>query len=329
MKTYFKKYGRKSGKDLCEITLANDQKMVVKVLNYGATLEKVLLNDEDMILSLKDPIDYSKERNFLGGTVGRICGRIAMGQWKHGSQIWQLPQNDGENHIHGGIGTDMQVWNFKLFADKDAARVELTYIDPDLHNNFPGNMKLKVSYELNNRNELSYRLEAVSDKLTIFNPANHTYFTLGQKAKDLRMKLNADYYLPVSEDGLPTNKGMAEVKGTAFDFRQEKEISKALDSNDPQIKLRNGIDHPFILNGDCPAANLKGDKHEMIMTTNAPAVVVYTANHFNHTGIADNIGQYDGVTLEAQCPPASGNDLNQITLMPNEKFERSICWAFK
>lgn len=328
MRTSFKKYGEKNGKDLCEITLKNSQGTEVKVLNYGATLEKVLLDNENMIMSLSTPADYSKERNFLGGTVGRICGRVRLGQWKHGQDIYQLPQNDGKNHIHGGLGTDTRVWNFKLHSDDQVARVDLYLFDPDGSNNFPGNMKLHVSYELDDENNVDYRLEAVSDQLTIFNPANHTYFTLGEKAKDLNLQLNADYYLPVGADGLPTA-GMAEVKNTAFDFTTGKKISAALGSNDPQIKLRNGIDHPFILNGNQPAAVLTSQKHKMTMTTNAPAVVIYTGNHFDHTGIAKNIGQYDGVTLEAQCPPSNTTDLSEITLLPNEKFERKICWKFK
>ncbi|HBQ08381.1 MAG TPA: galactose-1-epimerase, partial [Lactobacillus sp.] len=125
MKISFVKYGRKDNKDLCEITLENDHGMVAKVLNYGATLEKVLVDSENMILSLKKPADYSKERNFLGGSVGRIAGRVRAGQWKHGNEIHQLPLNDGENHIHGGVGTDMQVWNFRPSCTDKAARVDL------------------------------------------------------------------------------------------------------------------------------------------------------------------------------------------------------------
>lgn len=329
MKIGFRKYGRKDGHDLCEITLVNDQGMIVKVLNYGATLEKVIMPDgQNMIMSLKTPQDYSKERNFLGGTVGRICGRVRLGQWHHGFHIWQLPQNDGQNHIHGGVGTDMQVWSFKPYADEDKARVDLTLFDPDGHNGYPGNLKLHASYELDNQNKLYYELRAVSDQLTIFNPANHTYFTLGSRAQDLSMRISADYYLPVGADGLP-NKGMASVAQTAFDFRHLKPINDALTSDDEQIKLRNGLDHPFILNGERPNAVLKSDQHRMVMTTNAPAIVTYTGNHFNHSGIADNIGQYDGITLEAQCPPAEGTDLGQITLMPNEEFKRTICWSFE
>lgn len=327
MKTSFKKYGRKDSQDLCEISLENDYGMQVNILNYGATLEKVLLNQENMILTLNSPEDYSKERNFLGGTVGRICGRVRLGQWKHGNQIYQLPQNDGENHIHGGIGTDMKIWNFKLKNSEQESRVDLFLFDPDGDNGYPGNMKLHATYKLDNENNLSYKLEAVSDQLTIFNPANHTYFNLGERDTDLKLRLAADYYLPVGTDGLP-NQGMKNVENTVFDFRQGKKISAALDSDDSQINLRNGLDHPFILNGMQPAAVLSSNKHKMIMTTNAPAIVTYTANHFNHTGVANNIGQYDGITLEAQYPPAEGIELGKITLLPFEKFERKINWNF-
>lgn len=331
MKTSFKKYGRLNGHDLCEITLENDRGMTVKVLNYGATLEQVLMPDgKNMILSLQHPEDYSKERNFLGGTVGRICGRVRSGQWQHGTEVWQLPVNDGKNHIHGGHGLDMEVWDFKLDYSDHFAGVELTYFDPDGHNHFPGNLKLTASYELDNENNLYYDLSCVSDKLTIFNPANHTYFTLGERAKNLQLQLNADYFLPVAEDGLPIpDQGMASVANTVFDFRKGKSIAEALNSPDEQIKLRHGLDHPFILNGTKPNAVLTGKNHKLIMTTNAPAIVTYSANHFDHTGVANNIGQYDGITLEAQCPPSATTDLGEITLLPFEKFERTICWHFE
>ena len=328
MKTNFVKYERKDNKDLCEITLENDAGMAVKVLNYGATLEKVLLDGENMILSLNSPEDYSKERNFLGGTVGRIAGRVRAGQWKHGNEIHQLPWNDGDNHIHGGIGTDMHVWDFRPSCDSEHARVDLTLFDPDGNNDYPGNLKLHARYELDNENNLHYLLEAVSDKLTIFNLVNHTYFNLGERAEDLNLQMNADYYLPVDEAGLP-DRGMAEVAGTAFDFRKTKRIGDALNSDDSQIKLRNGLDHPFILNGNNPAALLSSNKHRLIVKTNAPALVLYAGNHFNHTGIVNNIGQYDGITFEAQCPPAEGNDLGQITLLPFEKFKRTVDWKFE
>ena len=329
MKTSFIKYERKDGHDLCEISLENDQGMTVKLLNYGATLEKVVMSDgKNMIMSLESPIDYSRERNFLGGTVGRICGRVKDGEWKHGNEIFQLLKNDGENHIHGGNGIDTRVWNFRPFTKDDKIGVIFTLFDPDGANGFPGDLKIKAVYELDNQNNLSYKLTALSDKLTIFNPANHTYFTLGDRAENLELKLAADYYLPVGEDGVP-DQGMQEVANKAFDFRNFKKVKRALNSNDPQINLRNGLDHPFILNGNKPAAILRSADHEMVMTTNAPALVIYTGNHFNHTGSASNIGQYDGITLEAQEAPSASNDLDAITLLPGEKYKRKINWNFK
>ncbi|TSO26556.1 aldose epimerase family protein [Lactobacillus sp. LL6] len=328
MKTSFVKYGRKDDKDLCEITLANSKGTEVKVLNYGATLEKVLLNGENMILSLDTPLDYSKERNYLGGTVGRVCGRIRHGQWGVKHMIVQLPLNEGKNHIHGGKGTDMRVWDFSVFADDNTARVDLTLLDSDFNNGFPGNMKIMASYELDEEDNLRYNITAISDKMTIFNPSNHTYFNLGESAKDLNMQINADYYIPVGKDGLPLE-GMESVKNTAFDFTKQKKISEALACDDDQIKGRNGLDHPFILNGMQPAAVLTGKKHRLIVTTDAPALVVYTGNHFDHTGLAKKYGQYDGVTFEAQCPPAYNSDLDEITLVPGEVFERNICWSFE
>ncbi|XOQ56453.1 MAG: hypothetical protein ACFWTT_02295 [Lactobacillus delbrueckii] len=122
MRLTFKKYGRLQGRDLCEFALENDHGMSVKLLNYGATLEDVTVPVDGakrhIILSLKQAEDYSKERNFLGGTVGRIAGRVWRGQWKNGDHILQLPINDGKNHIPGGFGTDQQVWSFRTERGK-------------------------------------------------------------------------------------------------------------------------------------------------------------------------------------------------------------------
>ena len=331
MKTSFRKYGRKDNKDLCEITLENDHGMVVKVLNYGATLEKVLLDGENMILSLDKPEDYDKERNYLGGTVGRIAGRVRRGLWRHGLELHQLPINEGPNHIHGGIGTDTEIWDFRPSCNEKGARVDLTLFDPDGHNDYPGNLKLHARYELDNNNILHYSLGAMSDKLTIFNPVNHTFFTLGEKKmiNDLQLQMNADYYIPVDETGLP-DRGMEKVDGTAFDFRKKKRVGDALEADDPQIKNRDGLDHPFILNGNQPGAVLTSGKHKLTVTTNAPSLILYTGNGFDHTGkYTADFGPYCGITFEAQVPPAEGDDLGRITLLPGEKFKRTVDWKFE
>lgn len=338
MKLTFKKYGQLQGRDLCEFVLENDHGMSVKLLNYGATLEDVAVPVDGakrhVILSLKQAEDYSKERNFLGGTVGRIAGRVWRGQWKNGDHILQLPINDGKNHIHGGFGTDQQVWSFRPEQRGDFVSVHFSLLDPDGHNGFPGNLQLEATYTLNNSGELLYDLTAYSDKLTIFNPTNHTYFCLdglGTKIDQTKLFLDADYYLPVKEGGLPVG-GMEPVEGTAFDFRKGKSLEEALKSGDAQVVLRKGLDHPFILNGRKTAAEVVASdgKVSMKMSTNAPAIVVYTASSFGKgEKLVKDLPQYGGLTLEAQNAPAPGNDLREITLEPGKSWQRQVSWKFE
>lgn len=336
MKAEVNKYQYRNGADYCEITLINDRGLRVCLLNYGATLEKVLVPTdeglENVIMSLDTPADYSKERNFLGGTVGRVVGRIRNGQWRHGAQILQLSLNDGRNHIHGGTGTDTQVFSFVTSYDSEMAQATFTLFDPDGANGYPGNLQLRVSYTLDNHNQLTYKIMAISDQLTIFNPTNHVYFRLDgpdSRVNDLMLQISSDYYLPLDDASLPYM-GRRDVTGTVFDFRSSSRIGDVLASQDAEIKAENGLNHPFILRGNQPAVLLTSPrkKRSVQMQTKAPAVVVYTANHFNHTGVAAHLGKYDGVTLEAQFPPASGSDLSAITMMPNQQFETWTSWHF-
>jgi len=330
------KYAHQNHQDYCEITLCNNNGMQVKILNYGATLEKILLPRngklENVILSLDSPADYSKKRNFLGGTVGRIVGRVRLGQWQVGQHILQLPLNDGHNHAHGGQGTDTRVFRFRPHLTPDYAQVCLTLFDPDGRNGYPGNLKITVTYTLDNQNQLAYEVQAYTDKVTIFNPTNHVYFRLdGDQTtiKDLNLQINSNDYLPLDTESLPSI-GRKSVRNTPFDFRKGQRLGDVLNTDNAEIKAEHGLNHPFILNGKVPAATLTSPtKHiSMRLTTSAPAVVVYTANHFNHSGVAAHIGQYDGVALESQVPPQESTDLTPLILMPNEKFNRWIHWQF-
>ncbi|GAX03961.1 aldose 1-epimerase [Secundilactobacillus pentosiphilus] len=330
------RYQRKGQHDYCEITMVNRHGMQVKLLNYGATLEKVLIPTarglENVIMSLESPEDYSKARNFLGGTVGRVVGRIRHGQWQHGNHIVQLPLNDGQNHIHGGTGTDTQIFEFSTQYDEHQSTATFILFDADGNNGYPGNLKLQVSYTLDDDNQLTYRIRAISDKMTIFNPTNHVYFRLNGPQSDvlgLNLQLNSDTYLPLDADSLPYQ-GRRSVEGTVFDFRRAKSVGAVINSHDSQIDAERGLNHPFLLRGDSPAAVLSSPdkKRTVVMTTKSPAIVVYTGNHFDHTGIAKNLGQYNGITLEAQMPPAAGSDLTAITLLPGEQFDTWTKWQF-
>lgn len=329
-------YGQYQGQNLYELTLTNDQGMVVKLLNYGATLEKVLLPEADglhnMVLSLPTREDYSKERNFLGGTVGRIVGRIRGHVWQHGDVKVDLPMNEGKNHIHGGDdGLDRQVYNFRTEQTATTASASFTFVDPAGHNGYAGNLKLQVTYTLTNANALQYRVDALSDEETLFNPTNHTYFALDQPATidETVLTIPADAYKPLDAEHLP-DQGWQPVAGTVFDFRNGQKLGDVIHTRADQITSERGINHPFLLkNGKALAAKLQTKNHTMTLVTTAPSVVVYTANHFDGTGVAHNIKQFDGVALECQYPPVSGSDLSAITLLPGEPFTLANTWTFE
>lgn len=336
MQITVKKYAHQAQHDYCELTLTSDAGMQVKLLNYGATLEQVCLpingHLQNVILSLPNAVAYSKARNYLGGTVGRVVGRIRDGQWQLGPTTHQLPLNDGHNHIHGGNGTDTQVFDFQPIVTATTAKVVMTLLDPAGHNGYPGNLKLTVTYTLDNQNQLSYELNALTDAPTLVNPTNHVYFRLDGPQHDIRnltLQLNSAAYLPLDQDSLPVA-GAAPVAGTPFDFQQPTALGTILASPNDQIQAEHGLNHPFLLSGQAPAAILRASTSPltMTMTTDAPSIVVYTGNHFNHAGTAPTIGQYDGVALEAQIPPATGHNLNSIVLMPGEHFERHTSWQF-
>ena len=329
-------YGQYQGQNLYELTLTNDQGMVVRLLNYGATLEKVLLPEADglhnMVLSLPTREDYSKERNFLGGTVGRIVGRIRGHVWQHGDVKVDLPMNEGKNHIHGGDdGLDRQVYSFRTEQTATTASASFTFVDPAGHNGYPGNLKLQVTYTLTNANALQYRVDALSDEETLFNPTNHTYFALDQPATidETVLTIPADAYKPLDAEHLP-DQGWQPVAGTVFDFRNGQKLGDVIHTRADQITSERGINHPFLLkNGKALAAKLQTKNHTMTLVTTAPSVVVYTANHFDGTGVAHNIKQFDGVALECQYPPVSGSDLSAITLLPGEPFTLANTWTFE
>lgn len=339
MRTVVNKYGNMNCKVLCEITIQNDNGVQATILNYGATLEKFEIptvnGKENIIMSLETPEDYAKERNYLGGTVGRVAGRIRNGLWRHGRDSTQFPLNDGDNSLHGGgmIGLDNRPWDFATKVKKDHVEAIFTLFEADGHNNYPGNIKVITTYALDNENNLHYNITAYSDKTTLFNPTNHTYFRLDgpdHDVMDLNLKINADYYVPVDDHTMP--KGSIErVDGTIFDFRNGKRLGDVINSDKHQIKIRNGLDHPFILNGQDPVAVLTSPSknRKLIMTTDAPSVVVFTANTFNHTGATHNLGEHDGVTLEAQVAPEDGNSLDAFTLLPGEKFSRNVNWKIE
>ncbi|WP_225046806.1 aldose epimerase family protein [Lacticaseibacillus kribbianus] len=329
-------YAQLAEHDLCEITLTNRNGVVVKLLNYGATLERVLLpttdgGTHDAIMHLNTAADYSKDRNFLGGTVGRVIGRMRHGRWQEGENVHEFVLNDGPNHAHGGPnGYDTRVFDYRLHQTDTAATVAFALFDAAGTTGYPGNVRLVATYTLDDADRLTYHLHAVTDAPTPFNPANHVYFNFGDgTVEDHVLRISATSFLPLDAESIPTL-GQRAVAGTAFDLREGRRLGDVLTSGDPQIEAQNGLNHPFLLDGAPVAATLSlpGTNRSVTLRTTQPAVVVYTANHFDHTGVAANLGRYSGVALEAQFPPTADPTLNAIVLTPGEPFEAETSWTF-
>jgi aldose 1-epimerase len=323
-----------------EFTLQNDNNMTVKLLNYGATLEKILLPNskgklENVILSLDKPNDYDKERNYLGGSVGRVIGRIKDGLWQESNgKIHHFVLNENnKTHSHGGYeGIDTQIFSFQTQSNDDSCSVIFHLIDPNGHNNYPGNLDLTIIYTLDNTDTLAYEVSASSDQTTLCNIANHVYFSLdgpNTSIENNQLKINADNYLPLDKDHLPFGKQNS-VENSVFDFKKFAQIGPTINSNDPQIKQEGGLNHPFLLDGNPLAVELKSSDNTkyLKMTTTNPSIVVYTGNHFNHTNFTKNIGKYGGIALEAQYSPTNDIHLPDIVLTPDDQYYAKTTWNF-
>lgn len=322
-----------------EIELRNQRGMRVKLLNYGATLEKILLplhqGLRNVVLSLAHPADYSRERTFIGGTVGRFGGRLPGHIWSHGQVKTILAANEGNNSIHGGqAGFDTQLFDFSYQEKAHSDEVSFVRVDPAGHNGLPGNLKVVVKYWLDDRDRLSYMIEAFTDAVTLFNPTSHVYFALdgaNTTGPDTVITLASKYYQPLTPEHLPID-GWHRVSHSVFDLQHGQRLQQILNSRHPQIQLEQGLNHPFLLeNGQRLAARLTSSDRRVTlnMQTTAPAVIAYTANHFTGSRSSNGIQQHAGIALEAQHAPFSGTDWSAITLLPGEPFTRQVSWQFK
>lgn len=320
------------------VNLKNRHGMRVRLLNYGATVMRIYLpknspnESENVVLSFKDAQSYITERHYLGSIVGRVAGRLPTYLWKRGERLIALDVNEGKTHKHGGShGLDRQVFSLGKLTNNG---VSFIYLDRAGNNGYPGNLKLTVRYVLNDNDQLKCTISARTDEPTLFNPTNHTYFDLdgeGVPVTGQRLTIMADLYQPVSVRGVP-ERGWHAVSGTPFDLRKEVLLSDVLGSNDSQILRVGGINHAFLINQVADAAvRLRStDKNRTLtMITDAPAVVIYSGNHFPVSRQITKFLKYGGLTMEAQVAPEVGDDWSDIVLEPGERFERNIQWTFE
>lgn len=324
-------------------TLRNAGGLTAKLTTYGAMLTELHVpgrdgKTADVVLGFDTLEPYLKGHPFFGNTTGRYANRIAGAQFTLNGATYRLAANNGPNHIHGGPqGLDKQNWRAEV--NEAANAVTFSHLSPDGHEGYPGNLNLKVTYTLTDKNELRIDYEATTDKDTVLNLTNHSYFNLaGAGSGDVLghvLKLHADAYTVPDDALIPTGE-IRPVAGTPLDFRTPQPIGARWDQLPDKLK---GYDHNFVLNGWAPgrlvpAADLYEPKsgRRMKTLTTEPGVQVYTAIHLR--GVAGKggktYGPSGGVCLETQHFPDSPNrpEFPSTVLRKGDTFRSTTVYAF-
>ncbi len=337
-----------AGEEVELYTLANRNGVEAAIMTYGAIVVSLKTPDRagklaDVVLGFDSLDGYLKEHPYFGAVVGRYGNRIAKGRFKLKGVEYKLAQNNGQNHLHGGIkGFDKAVWKARDVSTPEAASLELSYLSKDGEEGYPGNLATTVTYTLTDQNELRIDYSATTDKDTVLNLTNHSYFNLaGQGEGDIlghEVMINADRFTPVDEGLIPTGE-LKPVKGTPFDFTTPTAVGVRVGQDDVQLKRGKGYDHSFVLNrtdaGLSLAARVREPKTGRILEvlTTEPAVQFYIGNFLDGTltGKAGKVYKLRyGLCLETQHYPDSPNhpDFPSVVLKPGEKFQSSTVFRF-
>lgn len=330
------------GKQVRLYTLKNHSGMISEITNYGGKVVSLWTTDrkghyEDIVLGYSNIKDYSKSKEkYFGALIGRYGNRIANGKFALNGKEYDLAQNNGLNHLHGGNkGLESVVWDAKQV---DGQTLELRYISKNMEEGYPGNLNIKVVYKLTDNNELKIEYWASTDEPTVINLTHHSFFNLkgagNGTINNHLLQINAAYYTPVDNGLIPTGE-IASVENSPFDFQKMIEIGQRVDAENQQLKYGLGYDHNFVLNQKLEGLNYAAKVIEpvsgrtMEVYTNEPGLQFYGGNFLNGTEIGKNKKAYDYRTafcLETQHFPDSPNKNNFPTtkLNPGEKYY-SIC----
>lgn len=347
--TDIKKWGTLNGQDIWLYELKNDHNIRVAITNFGATVQALWVPDsegnfDDVVLGYDDLQGYVGDPFYSGAIVGRVANRIAGGNVEIEGKSYQLTVKDGGFHHHGGKeGFNKKVWKSTAFNNDHGAGVELTYLSADGEEGFPGNLLTKVTYTLNNQNQLLVDFYATTDKATLINLTQHAYFNLaGYQNKsilDNELMMPLDNYLPVNAMQVP-NGVVTPVEGTPFDFRQARKIGERISNDHQQLVLSHGYDHSWVVKKQNSAelklaARLLEPKSKRVLNvfTTEPAIHIYTSN-FSDESVRGKSGVTypvrSAVCLETQHYPDAPNHPNfpSIVLKPGGAFKSRTIFEF-
>jgi aldose 1-epimerase len=336
------------GREVHQYTMTNKAGMVVQIINYGADITSLRVPDkggkiEDVVLGYDSPQGYVDGTTYFGAVVGRYGNRIAKGRFQLDGKEYQLTVNDGENHLHGGkIGFNKVLWDAKVLNDTGEPALQLQYVSRDGEEGYPGTVTLKVTYTLTEKNELRVDYEGTTDKPTILNPTQHSYFNLSgsftNTILDHQLMIEADGITPVDKGLIPTGQIMS-VANTPFDFRNSTAIGSRIDDLDPQLILGHGYDHNWVLRNGAgkirKAAELYEPKSGRVLTvfTDQPGLQFYTGNFIDGSAKGKDGIAYQrrtGLCLETQAFPDTPNkpQFPSATLRPGQIYRQTTILQF-
>lgn len=326
-------------------TLTNKNGAEARIMTYGATVVSLRVPDRDghladVVLGYDGLDGYVKRGNYFGCIVGRYGNRIGEARFSLDGKEYCLAKNDGPNTLHGGNrGFDKYPWSAREAGPQS---LELSMLSPDGDEGYPGALSVTVTYTLSDQNELRIEYSATTDKPTVVNLTNHSYFNLaGQGSGDVLghvVTILSGRFTPVSATLIPTGE-LKPVAGTPFDFRQPHAIGERIGNDDQQLKYGNGYDHNWVLDrsGASPslAARAEEPKSGRVMEvyTTEPAMQLYTGNFLDGTitGKGGNVyGSRHAFCMETQHYPDAPNqpEFPSTTLKPGERYQTTTIYKF-
>lgn len=301
------------GRSVTAYRLENTAGASLTVLDYGATIQSLCVPNgtggfTDVVLGYDSMEEYEANDGYLGATIGRVGNRIGGAAFSLNGTVYSLAQNDGDNHLHGGIrGFDKQLWQ----VDARPEALVCSRLSPDGEEGYPGNLQVRVTFTLTEDNTLRIQYDAETDRDTLVNLTNHSYFNLngGGTVLGHELLVNAERFTENDGGCLPTGK-LLEVAGTPFDFRAPKAIGAEIGAGDEQLRRGSGYDHNYVLCGKRAAVLYSPDSRiEMTVETDLPGVQVYSGNCLTRRGGKGGqvIDRRDAVCLETQLFPNAMN----------------------
>lgn len=335
------------GTEISQFRLKNDNGMKIKVIEYGGIITECMVPDkngifEDVVLGHDSLDEYLNSNYYFGALIGRYGNRIANAKFSLDGIEYSLDNNDDPNSLHGGeTGFHTRVWKGEEIGVVNGTGLKLTYLCKDGEEGFPGNLNVEVTYTLTNNNALVIDYTATTDKKTIVNLTQHSYFNLSGMKDDIlehELMINADRFVEIQKGAIPTGT-LVPVENSPFDFIAPKLIGKHIDADNPHLKLTGGYDITMVLNKEGHeldvAATLVHPASGRVMEvlTTESGVHFYSGNALENTpkGKGDTANNpRTGLCLETQHFPDSPNqpDFPSVVLDVDEKYRSTTVYRF-